>query len=218
MTTALDDMFGGFDDDLDPNAGLNTRPDLGRGLYVLSRFYPKKTTKQGNIVVAECLVVTPPAGGSKKPGEMVSIAWMVSKVGIAGRYEKARAAGFVRALLGIPEKGADGKPTNVGPQSMKLCHETQPGTGILIVINGEANGEYRNFRYENVPGQTADKIKAMRDKVVSAMNYNPNTNTQAAAPAPAPAPTPAPAPAASASPLDALFGANGGFGGNDIPF
>lgn len=216
MTTALDDMFGGFDDDLDPNAGLNNRPDLGRGLYVLSRYFPKKTTKQGNIIVAELLVVTPPQGGEKKPGEMVSIAWFVSKVGIAGRYEKARASGFVRSLLGMPEKDGSGKPTNAGPASQKLIHETQPGTGLMIVINGEPNGQYRNYRFEHVPGQTPDKIKMMRDRVVSAMNYTPNTSATAPAPAPTPAPAPAPTPAPS-NDLASLFG-GGGFGGNDIPF
>jgi hypothetical protein len=227
MTTALDDMFGGFDDDLDPNAGNNTRPDLGRGLYVLSRYFPKKTTKQGNIMVAEFIVIKPPPDGVKKPGDMVSVAWFVSKVGLPGRYEKARASGFVRALLAMPEK------SDAGPNAKKLCADTQPGTGLLIVINGEQNGEYRNYKYENVPNQTPEQIKAMRDRVISAANYAPPTAPAPAA-QPAPAPTPAPAaPAANTNPLAFLTGSapaptgntggnGGGFGGfgggSDIPF
>jgi hypothetical protein len=214
MATPLDDMFGGFDDELDPNAGSNNRPDLGRGLYALARYFPKDTTKQGRILVAELITVQPPPGGEKKPGEMVSLAWFISKTDqIARRYERARAAGFVRALLGIPDKDPQtGKATDAGPHSLKLCASQQPGTGILIMINTEPNGQYRNYRFENVPGQTGEKIKAMRDRITS-LNYNPNAQTQQAA-APPPAPTP-PKPAA-VDPLAALLGGN--VGNNDIPF
>lgn len=223
MSTPLDDMFGGFNDEFDPNAGSNTRPDLGRGLYVLSKYYAKSTQKKGNILVAELLVVTPPPGGQKKPGEMVSVAWFVSESdAVKRRYERARAASFTRALLGLPEKYPAGtkhpvtgedlsnKPFDAGPSSKKLIAETQPGTGILLTINTEANGEYRNYRYENVPNQTPEGIKSNRDKVVSAMAFNPGQSTQQAA-QPAQPVTPA-QPTAAANPLGALFG------GGDIPF
>jgi hypothetical protein len=228
MTTPLDDMFGGFNDDMDPNAGVNNRPDLGRGLYVLSKYYPKSTTKKGNILVAELLVVTPPPGGEKKPGEMVSVAWFVSDSDmVKRRYEKARAAGFVRALLGLPDKDPNTKQAfDTGPYAAKLCAQHQPGTGRLLTINTEPNGQYRNYRYEHVPNQTPESVKAMRDRVVSAMSFTPGQSTQAAAPA-NPAPAPAAPPPAAVDPLAALFGGagggnpgnTGGFGsGGDIPF
>jgi hypothetical protein len=169
MTTPLDDMFGGFNDDMDPNAGVNNRPDLGRGLYVLSKYYPKSTTKKGNILVAELLVVTPPPGGEKKPGEMVSVAWFVSDSDmVKRRYEKARAAGFVRALLGLPDKDPNTKQAfDTGPYAAKLCAQHQPGTGRLLTINTEPNGQYRNYRYEHVPNQTPESVKAMRARVAA---------------------------------------------------
>jgi hypothetical protein len=210
MTTPLDDMFGGFDDDLDPNAAKNDRPDLGRGAYVLKRYYPKNTKKKGDILVAELLVVKAPDGGQKKPGDMVSLAWFVNESDmVKRRYERARASGFVRALLGLPEKGPDGKPFNSGPHAMKLAHETQPGTGLLLIINAEPNGEYRNYRFENVPGQTPEKIKANRERITAVSTFTPTTAAPVEPPSVA---APPPSPAAPANPLAALFG------GSDIPF
>lgn len=187
MSTELDGLFDGFNTELDPNAKHHNRPDLGRGVYMLARYYVKPTFKQGNILIAELIVAQPAPGTTRAPGDKVSLAWYPAKTGLAGQYEKARAALFVTGLLGLPPK------SDAGAAAKRLRADDQPGTGIALVITGEPNGEYRNYTFDHIPGQTGEVITANRAKVLAMMAANapanagapthPNNPANAAAPA-----------------------------------
>lgn len=216
MTTpnldALNDLFTGMDDDFDPNAGFNPRPLLGKGRYMLKRYFVKPTTNAGNIIAVELAVVAPPAGATglgSKVWDEVSLAFFISKVGKGLKYEKARCRDFTAALLGIA------KGTDTGPQSKSLCAPHNPGCGILIDITASQNGQYTNYAFEHVAGQSPETIKACKDKLAnsaasqSAPPAYPGVPHAAAGPVPANVPVAqpvaAPAPVASPNPLAGLF-------------
>ncbi len=194
MSSELDGLFDGFNTDLDPNAKNHSRPDLGRGAYMLSRYYLKPTFKQGNILVADFVVVQPATGSTRQVGDHVSLAWYIAKPGLPGQYEKARAAEMVTALLGLPPK------SDAGGAAKRLRADDQPGTGIMVWIIGEMNGKYLNHKFEHIPGQTGETIAANRAKVMQMAGpvatpppVAPTTPPPAAPPYPAAAATPPPA-------------------------
>lgn len=177
MSTELDGLFDGFNTELDPNAKHHNRPDLGRGVYMLARYYVKPTFKQGNILIAELVVAQPAPGTTRAVGDKVSLAWYPAKTGLAGQYEKARAALFVSGLLGLPPK------SDAGAAAKRLRADDQPGTGIALVITGEPNGEYRNYTFDHIPGQTGEVIAANRTKVLAVMASSaPGANSNPAHP------------------------------------
>lgn len=154
---SLDSFFDGPSDDFDASASNNPKPHEGLQICILKSYGPKKTTKKGVILCADLIVVQPAPGSTYAPGALIKLAWFLSETDETKlRYEVARARDFVLELLGLP------KGTAYGPHSKQLSGEKQPGTGIALKIYGEKNGEYLNYRYEHLAGQTGESITQNR--------------------------------------------------------
>jgi hypothetical protein len=161
-TMSLENFFDGPPDDFDPNASNNPKPDKGKQLCILSKFYEKDTESKGRILAADLIIAQPAPGSQYQPGDRVTQAWFLSEPDkVKRRYQDARCRDFILALLGLPM----GSPYGQHAKSLKAPH--QPGTGILISITGEVQKDprYLNYKMDHVPGQTAESIAANRNAV-----------------------------------------------------
>lgn len=159
MSNMMDDFFNAPPDDFDPNAGNNPKPHEGKQICMVTLFGPKDTQKKGTILRVDLMIVQPAPGSAYKQGDRCGVAWFVNESdSTKRRYERARADDFVNGLLGLPAR------TRSGQQSNRLSQADQPGKGMLIVIYGERNGQWLNFRFEHIP-QTNEQIVSNRSVV-----------------------------------------------------
>lgn len=161
-TNPMDDLFN-FNTNVDPNAKNHARPDSGKQICLLKKYWTKNSFKKGTILIADLVIAQPAPGGKHVVGDVVSVAWMISykgPSGLADTYAKARASEFVRALLGMPENA------EAGGQSRRLTEGDQPGTGIAVVVDCDASTQYPSFKFDHIP-QTPEQIAAQRAYVLA---------------------------------------------------
>jgi ribosomal protein L12E/L44/L45/RPP1/RPP2 len=157
------------DDILDEVAGAKPHQAFSRN-YVkagdhvleLKEFVYKKTRGGKKMFAAQFVVVS---SSVHKSGELVGNTWKMSHHTDEWQLEqdKGRVNAFVTALLGPAFLGASPTKTQISEAIKMLIATTQKGRGIRVKATGHKQGEtFVDVAYENIPGQTADTIKANR--------------------------------------------------------
>lgn len=159
MSSKHDDIFNGLAN-AKPLASYGERIGLGRHVLILKEYTVRETSERGDIIAADFVVES--STGDHRPGTLLGCAWFISDKGWQGDREKSRAAEFVKALVGTDD------PATAAKQANRLRSKDQPGMGIKIVCTGvRKKGEYIEPKFEHVPGQSGETIKAARAKLES---------------------------------------------------
>lgn len=134
----------------------------GEHILELKNFEFKKGKSGKKIFAVEFIVVS---SSVHKVGELVGGTWKMShhEHDWQAEQDKGRVNAFVLALLGPAFLGPKPGKTEITEATKKMIAPTQKGRGIRVKATGHKQGEtFVDVAYENIPGQTAETIKANR--------------------------------------------------------